>query len=270
MARYLKVRGYDEWKVGGGIEPSDTKRFAVISGEIPLKERLKIQDIVSSKDNKRGGIVAFLLVTKTGAEGLDLKNVRATLQLEPYWDKARDDQLKYRAVRLGSHDDLPEGDRDVQPYLFISTANSAVQEAMLEDQREVQTIDQIFHERALARYELILDFRRLLKSVSLECAVLRYGNCHVCVPTGEALFHQDCAMDLRLADPCLPYAESDIEATPVTVTGRDGAPTTYYVVDTDSPLGYTFYERAASDETSFTPVDPSDPIVGKLLEAIQG
>lgn len=252
--------------------PAPAKRYAIISGEVLPRDRLRLQAVFNSKENVRGAIIHALLLTKSGAEGLDLKNIRQTHQYEPYWDKNRDAQFIGRAVRLGSHDDLPPQDRDVQPFLYISVANSKVREATPAENREDKTIDEKFHERALERFELIQDFRRLLRSVSLECALFRYPNsdCRMCVPTGEPLFYMDPAQDVKLADPCEPLTESDVEATPITVTGKDGTPATYfYVVDPSDPLGYKFYEHSEA-LGGYALLDPSDPIISRLLKALLG
>ena len=194
--------------------------------------------------------------------------MRQTHQLEPYWDKARDMQVTARAVRMGSHDALPEDERDVQPFLYIGVANSKVKEGTPEKNREAKTIDEMFHERAQERYELILDFRRLLRSVSLECSLFGYQNCRMCVPTGEALFYNDPTRDAELSDPCEPLTAKEVEAKPITVPGKDGQPATfYYDIDPSSPLGYTFYEWSEA-LSGYVSVDPSDPIVSVLLKAL--
>lgn len=248
--------------------PDAAKRYAIISGEVPLKDRLRIQAVFNSPANIRGAIIRVLLVTKTGAEGLDLKNVRQTHQLEPYWDKARNMQLVGRAARMGSHDALPEAERDVQPFLYISVPNSKVREGTPEANREAKTIDEMFNERATERYELIQDFRRLLQSVCIECSVMGFRECRMCVPTNEPLFHDDPAQDISLADPCDPMVETDIEATPITVTGKDGAPKTYYYVkDPSEPIGYRFFEWNKAVD-GYAPVDPADPIISVLLRTL--
>ena len=248
--------------------PPPAKRYAIISGEVPLKDRLRIQAIFNSPENKRGAVIRALLVSKTGAEGLDLKNVRQTHALESYWDLARLQQVVARAVRMKSHDALPVEDRDVQPYLYLGVANSAVRDSTPEKNRELATIDEIFYTRASERFELILDFRRLLRSVSLECSLFGYGDCRCCLPTGEPLFFADPVRDVELADPCEAIAEREVEATPITVTGKDGQATTYYYTpDPSSPIGYALFEH--SDALGgYVPLDPRDPIISVLLTAL--
>jgi hypothetical protein len=65
----------------------------VISGQVSNEDRDAIQAVFNRPENSHGALIKALLVSKTGAEGLDLKWVRETHALEPYWDRARLDQV---------------------------------------------------------------------------------------------------------------------------------------------------------------------------------
>jgi hypothetical protein len=67
------------------------------------------------------GKVPVLLISAAGAEGLDLKETRSLIILEPYWNDARLDQVKGRAVRYRSHANLPKKDRTVDIYTLVLT-----------------------------------------------------------------------------------------------------------------------------------------------------
>ncbi len=243
---------------------SARKVYAVISGDVDPKVRDLIKEAFNARANIHGGVIKALLVSKTGAEGLDLKNIRETHQLEPYWDKARDDQVKSRAVRIGSHDDLPRAEREVQPYLYIAVANRAVWDQMLKSDREEMTIDEQFAHRADSMYETCNAFRQLLAEVCLECELFGYGGCRTCVPTGAPLFRADPALDVRLPDPCEVRRETEVEATPLRVDGE----TYYYMIDPGQPLGFRFF-AFRKDLGGYAPVDPGDEDIPRLLQAIE-
>jgi hypothetical protein len=240
---------------GGG-----PKQYAIISGEISNDAREKIKNVLNSPENLHGGIIKALLISKTGAEGLDLKNIRETHQLEPYWDKARDDQVKSRAVRIGSHDALPREERVVQPYLYLAVANSRMQK-----NKEKKTVDEMFYERALEHYELNNEFRRLLTEVSIECSAFAYSDhCRVCAPTNAPLFHEDPASDTRRLDPCEEQYETKVEAISIRHKNNDY----YYSPDSSAALGFTFYTKR-EDLGGWAKLDPSDPLVLELLPIAQ-
>ena len=240
------------------------KHFAIISGEISSEDRVAIRTAFNSLDNSHGAIIKVILVSKTGAEGLDLKWLRETHQVEPYWDKARDHQITARAIRLGSHDGLPNNEREVQPYLYIAIANQTIYQQMLPQDREQKSIDEIFAERANERYETISAFRSLLTNICLECELFKYGNCRVCVPTNAPLFHDNSALDIRLPDPCEIRQESNVEAMPIIVDDV----TYYYRINPLDFTGYSFY-LFDKDLGGYIIIDSSNPIIQVLLKMVQ-
>ena len=261
-------------KVVGGVDAAaaaQAPRYAVITGEVPTEERIKIVSVFNSPENSHGELIKAILVSKTGAEGLDLKWIRETHQLEPYWDRARDDQVRARAVRLGSHDGLPPAEREVQPYLYMAVANESIWKHMPSSSREPSTIDEQFYERASRRYQLNQAFRDVLTEACLECDLFGYSRsadgrrivCRRCVPTNAALWLPDPAADARMPDSCELQTEQMIEAAPLVIDGQ----TIYYTADPDSSFGYSFFEERA-DLGAYAPVDPADPRLPKLLQLV--
>ena len=236
--------------------------YAIISGEVSQESRDKIIKVFNSPENARGELIKVLLVSKTGAEGLDLKNIRETHQVEPYWDKARDDQFIARAVRLNSHEDLPPEDRNVQPYLYIALPNSEIWNLMLPKDREGQSIDEKFHERGLEKYKLNSEFRKLLTEVSIECELFGYENCRICAPTNQPLYKHDAATDIRLPDPCEVILETEVKAKEVIFEGT----TYYYILSNDNT--YVFYEYR-KDLDGFSPLQLSDPLIPILTDKLK-
>jgi len=84
--------------------------YAYINGDVPLKERT---EIVKKYNNRE---IEVLLLSKAGGEGLDLKNTRTVILLEPSWNEATIEQVIGRAIRYKSHIDLPTTERVVDIY----------------------------------------------------------------------------------------------------------------------------------------------------------
>jgi hypothetical protein len=263
----------------GGAEQNNTeastattkRRYAVISGEVSAETRTRIQALWNSPENIRGERLFVLLVSKTGAEGLDLKYGRQVHMLEPYWDKTREDQVRARLVRLNSHIDLPPDERVVQPFLYVATANPEVLESLPQRSREDgdgTTVDQRFHRRAAEKYELSQDFRALLREVAIECPlrVSEAGGCHVCAPTGEPLYtagpggHE---RDLRLPNPCRPLEQQEVEVAG-TIAGPAGEEY-YYAPDPAAPLGWRFF-RYDEELEGYVAVPYGAPLYTELAE----
>jgi hypothetical protein len=197
------------------INAVQSKKYVFFTGNVDPRVRNKILTIFNSDDNKYGQIIKVILVSKTGAEGLDLRNIRETHQMEPYWDLSRNKQVKARAIRYGSHLSLPENERTVQPYLYLSVANKKMKDSM--KNKESKTIDQIFNERAVEQDKINTKFNDLLKEVSIECSYFGMAKCYVCNPTNERLFTSDPLTDSKIKNPCTPYEETEKEAIKIII-----------------------------------------------------
>ena len=246
------------------------KRFAILSGETSPGERAAILAIERDPRNARGELLAALLISKTGAEGLDLKVGRVAIHLEPFWDEARHAQVDARIVRVGSHDALPRADRDVRSVMLVATANEAVRQKIPPEHREAATTDEVFRERARTKGRLVGATLAMLRGVAIECAALGYdaagvcSACRTCVPTGARLFRGDAATDARAPDPCRSRgAPAAVTARPVTV----GAELFHWRADPAAPTGVAVFAFRA-DVGAHVAVAPNDPRMTAILDAI--
>ena len=105
--------------------------------ELPaqITQVLKESGFTVDIGNKRGELCRVFCITAAGAEGLSLKNVRGVHIMEPYWNDVRMAQVKGRAVRICSHQELPLKDRNVRIYTYM-TVYSAEAQAARGDPRE--------------------------------------------------------------------------------------------------------------------------------------
>ena len=142
----LEANGFIEFKISkkGGdwhIENADLDpekpRFVLYTGTETAEEKEIVRNIYNSawefvppsivsvlkeknQNNFYGEIIKVLMITSSGAEGINLRNTRFVHILEPYWNMVRIDQVVGRARRICSHEDLPEAMRTVQVYIYIS------------------------------------------------------------------------------------------------------------------------------------------------------
>jgi len=89
-------------------------------GEVPSKIISKFKER-GQENNFMGEVVRILMITASGAEGINLKNTRFVHIVEPYWHQVRLEQVIGRARRICSHQDLPQELRTVQVFLYIAT-----------------------------------------------------------------------------------------------------------------------------------------------------
>ena len=174
------------------------------------------------------------MVSKTGAEGLDLKNLRSVCALEPYWSMSRFDQLKSRGIRIGAMNDLPKELREVQPVLLVATPNTSVRNLMPEESKEKMSVDEMFLHNSQNKSKLNNSFKDALIEVSLECD----KSCRECEPTGRKLYTDDAEKDVLNTDPCIKLNTNTSEAV-VKVIGNKK----YAMIITDIARFYQYDEK---------------------------
>jgi len=240
VARALKVYGFQDLADKKDANDTKTPTYAVISGEIPAEQRAENLRIYNQPENADGKIIAILLVTATGAEGIDTKGTTHMHALEPYWHIARLDQFWARAVRLGAFDHLPAKRRFVQPYLYLAEYPRGEEDLSLTE----PTTDINLYLKSLQNKVLINSFLLAIEEASIDCSVHHHVddsggssakskkyNCRMCAPSNERAFQDDLATDLATPDTCKPLRETKIKALSISMgdveymyyTGEDGA-----------------------------------------------
>ena len=81
----------------------------------PMQESLK----QISTSNVMGEVIKVLMISSSGAEGINLKNVRYVHITEPYWHPVRVEQVIGRARRICSHEALPEDLRTIEVFYYL-------------------------------------------------------------------------------------------------------------------------------------------------------
>lgn len=135
---------------------------------VAWKKQHKTNDIT----NLHGELVKVLMITQSGAEGISLKNVRQVHVIEPYWNAIRIEQVIGRAVRAGSHLELPESERHVDVYMYITkfTQDQMKEQVVLERERGV-TSDEYILGIAQRKTRLTNAFLKLMKQSAIDCLV---------------------------------------------------------------------------------------------------
>lgn len=141
-----------------------------IDDECAVKDELKriYGDRVS---NLRGELARIFIITKGGAEGISLYNVRQVHIIEPFWNNIRNEQVIGRAKRMQSHRDLPERDRNFVVYEYMMKFS----DKLLKKDRSVKeldggkTTDQLIYLISQRKKELNRQFLDALKSAAIDC-----------------------------------------------------------------------------------------------------
>jgi SNF2 family DNA or RNA helicase len=126
--------------------------YLVISGEVMANTRLEIIEKFNNKS------VQVLIITLAGSEGLDLKEVRDVIILDPVWNPAVMEQIVGRAVRYKSHMNLPLDKRKVDVYnLILKTPANA----------DIPSGDEILYSFIYDKQKQLDDVNIMLKNASI-------------------------------------------------------------------------------------------------------
>ena len=125
-----------QWVLDEKPEDAGKRRFALYTGTESAEEKEIVRCIFNSEwdqvpssirdgllrisgNNFYGEVINTLMISASGAEGINLRNVRYVHILEPYWHPVRIEQVVGRARRICSHQDLPAELRTVNVFLYL-------------------------------------------------------------------------------------------------------------------------------------------------------
>jgi hypothetical protein len=231
--------------------PGGQYRYMTFSGEEDEEVRRTALDVFNARiqelpdalkqvlinngytDNQTGQLARVFCITSAGAEGLSLKNVRGVHIMEPYWNDVRTKQVKGRAIRIGSHLELPESERDVSIYTYVMCYDEASQAGAGADfskiSQQIRLMDKLPCESAMkfglpckdprANYTLTSDeylytisqikknvidsLEQLMKASAIDCELniaQNRGDNYQCIilrgKVGDFLYHPDLQTDI--------------------------------------------------------------------------
>lgn len=96
------------------------RNFVVFDEGTSLRNREQFKRVFNSEENKDGKYIRIIIGSPIISEGITLKAVRQVHILEPYWNMSKINQIIGRAVRNYSHHTLPEDQRNVEIYKYVS------------------------------------------------------------------------------------------------------------------------------------------------------
>jgi hypothetical protein len=253
--------GYiDEMVFYGGKQ----NRYARLTGKLDVDDRTKLLDYFNNPKNMRGDLIKILLISGAGSEGISIANARSIHIMHPYWNIAKIDQVKARAIRYKSHDMLPLTERNVQPYIYLSNYPKDYDKLWEEKQLERLSVglkreklerptDMELYHKSLRQKRLNDYFLAAAIRGSIDCSLhvkslpLREQkriNCLICNPTNKNLYHPLINTQIVLDNPCGKYKKENIKAKEIKVDMGDGVEETfYYMVDPEVGVVLFIYDK---------------------------
>jgi superfamily II DNA or RNA helicase len=258
-----------EYQGGNKLKNKNKLKYAIISGEILPSHRERIKNVFNSNENKYGRLISILLISQSGAEGLDLKNIRSVHIMEPFWNWARSEQVIARAVRYLSHEALPKNEQNVQPYIYLSTYpdNYKIQKD------EELTTDESIYISSQNNRKLRDEFLLSLREVSIDCNTHKKNipqklqnliKCYSCLPTHEELYNIDFYTDMNESNPCKKITEKKIKTNEIILKIEDKEIKYYYTKDNDKIKIFEY----SKDLGGYIPMSNDNPYYSIILRKI--
>jgi len=136
-----------------------------------IRDSLGAAGYRTREDNFSGKWVSCLLISQSGAEGINLQHVRNVYILEPFWNQVRIDQVIGRAIRTCSHADLPPAERNVKVVMFVAafTEDQKKRDMSISRLDKGYTSDQYILMMSLNKNAIINAFLNALMRASIDC-----------------------------------------------------------------------------------------------------
>jgi len=143
----------------------DHYRYIEFHGGVNKKLREKNKKIFNTKENMRGTLIKLIMISPSGAEGINLSNVRQVHIMEPFWNEVRIEQVIGRAIRQCEHKNLPMSERTVDVFRYKMVRNSGK-----------ETSDEMMERLSRKKHNLLLSFIEAIKEAAVDCELFKSHN----------------------------------------------------------------------------------------------
>jgi len=204
IARMTDADGGATWEIVENEGDADKPKFVLYTGTETAEEKEIIRNIYNSSwefvpsniavklkerspNNYYGEIVKILMITSSGAEGINLQNTRFVHVVEPYWNMVRVDQVVGRASRICSHKFLPEDMRTVKIFIYISILSEDqklkgknqelfIQDISKIDKKSPFTTDETLFEISNIKDRTNRQILNAVKESAIDCSIYNAGS----------------------------------------------------------------------------------------------
>ena len=191
-----------EWLLSIADEDVGKPKFALYTGTETVEEREIVRNIFNNNveilpisilssmksagltagNNLEGELIKTLMITASGAEGINLKNVRFVHIVESFWHPVRTEQVIGRARRICSHKDLPPELQTVKVFVYLMTFSKQQLESdgsielRLNDKSKIDgetplTSDEALYEISSIKETINKNLLTIIKESSIDCSI---------------------------------------------------------------------------------------------------
>jgi hypothetical protein len=199
FAEFKITKNNDSWVIVEKDEDVYKSKFVLYTGTETAEEKEIIRNIYNgmwdfvplsiakklrerSENNMYGEAIKIIMITSSGAEGINLRNTRFVHIVEPYWNMVRIEQVVGRARRICSHQDLPVAMRTVKVFLYLTqmSEQQKTDEKNIEirirdlsriDKKTPVTTDETLFEIATLKQKINNQILQAVKETAVDCSL---------------------------------------------------------------------------------------------------
>jgi len=123
IQKYLDKNGWVNYLSG---KKNKYKSYVLWDGSLKDDDKIKIKEILNSKDNIDGNKIRVILGSPSIKEGISFKHIQHLHQIDPVWNISAKNQIEGRCIRFKSHEDISPIDtklkREVVVHNYICIA----------------------------------------------------------------------------------------------------------------------------------------------------
>ena len=147
-------------------------KYVLFTGELDKNDSSKISAYINREENMYGKLVKVLLGSDVAGEGIDFKRIRQVHIMEPWYNMSKIDQVEGRAIRNGSHKDLPPEQRNVEIFKYCIVPPKSLKGK----NQYIETIDEHDYRISEDKDKKIKKVDYILKEVAIDCMFQRDNN----------------------------------------------------------------------------------------------
>ena len=197
FAEFKIAKNNDLWTIVEKEEDINKPKFVLYTGTETAEEKEIIRNIYNgmwdfvplsianklrerSENNMYGEAIKIIMITSSGAEGINLRNTRFVHIVEPYWNMVRIEQVVGRARRICSHQDLPVAMRNVKVFLYLTQMSDQqktdeknieirIRDLSRIDKKTPVTTDETLFEIATLKQKINNQILQAVKETAVDC-----------------------------------------------------------------------------------------------------
>ena len=275
FAEFKLVKKGREWEIENWDVDPEKPRFVLYTGTESAEEKDIARNIYNgawdivppsiveqlrkrNSNNLYGEIIKVMMITASGAEGINLRNTRFVHIMEPYWNMVRVDQVVGRARRICSHEDLPEDMRNVKVMIYLCRATKPQIDKNIElrtkdlskltysisgaagskKERVPFTTDQYLFEIAQIKDSITKQILKAVKETAIDCSLYNSSSDEnlVCYGFGEVEKQSFASYPMLERDAQEKEVERKVQVKLVAITEND----IKYALNRESLVVYDF------------------------------